>query len=60
MANSVSWPQLNWACFSLTEDKTEGRETHRQAATEGGCSKDLTKHLKGGNSAFADIYELQI
>lgn len=23
----------NWACFSFTEEKTEGRKTHKQAAT---------------------------
>ena len=33
--------------------KTEG---HKQAATEGGCSKCLAKHLKGGNSAFGDVH----
>lgn len=29
------------SCFSVTEDKTEGRETLKWAATEGGCSKGL-------------------
>ena len=33
------------ACFSLPEDKTEDRKTHKQAATEGSCSKILEKHL---------------
>ncbi len=37
--------QSNRACFSVTEDKTEGRKTHKQAATQGGCSEDLAKHL---------------
>ena len=32
-----------------TEDKTEGRENHKQAATEGGCSKVRAKHVRGGN-----------
>lgn len=36
--------------FSFTGDKTEIRKTHKQAATAGGCSKGLTKHLRGGNS----------
>lgn len=30
---------------SLTEDKTEGRKTHKQAPAEGSCSKRLAKHL---------------
>ena len=29
--------------FSVTEDKTEGRKTHRQAAPEGGCGEGLAK-----------------
>ena len=47
------------SCFSLTEDKSEGRMTHKQAATEDGCSKDLANHLKGGNSAFGDVHGVQ-
>lgn len=30
-------------------------ETHKQAATEGDCSKNLAEHLKGGNVAFGDV-----
>ena len=51
-AELVTWPQPNWACFSLTEDKTEGRKTHKQTRTQVGCSKGLAKHLKAGNSPF--------
>ena len=29
--------------FSVTEDKTEGRKTLKQAAAEGGCSEGLAK-----------------
>lgn len=47
-----------WLCgvinFSLTEDKTECRETHKQAETDGGCSEE---HLKGRNEAFGDFHE---
>ncbi len=43
--------------FQYMEDKTEGRKTHKQAATQGGCSEDLAKHLQGGNSEF-DVHEL--
>ncbi len=50
MAKSVAWSQSNLACFSVTEDKTEGRKTLKQAATQGGCSEDLAKHLQGGSS----------
>ena len=52
----VTGPQLSLSYFSLTEDKTEGRKTHKQAATEDGCSKDLAKHLKEGNPAFGDTH----
>lgn len=51
--------QPKWACFLLTADKTKGRRTHKQAASEGGCTKGLPKHLKGGNPAFGDIYRFQ-
>lgn len=27
-------------------------ETHKQAATEGDCSKNLAEHLKGGNACM--------
>jgi len=59
MAKSVTCSQPNRACFSLTEDKTEGRKTHKQAAAEGSCSKGLAKHLKGGNSAFGHVHGFQ-
>lgn len=29
-------------------------ETHKQAATEGDCSKNLAEDLKGGNAAFGE------
>lgn len=41
------------ACFSVTEDKTEGREMHKQAETECGC---LPEHVKGNNTAFGDVH----
>ena len=56
MTKSVIWPQHNWTCLSLTENKTEGRKTHKQAATEGNCTKDLEKHLKRENTAFGDVH----
>lgn len=40
------------ACFLVIKYKTEGRETHKQAAAEDGCSKGLVEHLKGGNAAL--------
>lgn len=36
--------------FSLAEDKTKSKTTHKQAATEGNYFKGMPKHLKGGNS----------
>ena len=47
------------AGFSLAEDKTEGRRTHKPAVTEGSCNKGLEKLLKGRNSAFGDVYDIQ-
>ena len=55
MAKLVTWPQPNWAWFSLPEDGAEGKKTHKQAVTVGGYSKGLAKHLKAGNSAFDDF-----
>lgn len=31
--------------FSFIKDKREGRKTHKQSPTEGGCSEGLAKHL---------------
>lgn len=42
----ATWPQPSRACSSLTEDKTEGRETQKEAANEYDCSKGLTKQLE--------------
>lgn len=39
-------------CFSVTEDKTECRETHEQTAMKGVCNKRLAEHLKGGKSIW--------
>lgn len=36
------------AFTEVTEDNSDGRKTHSQAASEGNCS--LEEHLKGGNS----------
>ncbi len=56
MAKSISW---SWACISLANDKTKGRNTHKQTTTEVSCSKDLTKHHKGGNPVSGDVHEFQ-
>ncbi len=42
--------------FSLIEDKTEGRKTHKPTATAGGYRKVQAKLLKRGNS---DVHERQ-
>lgn len=33
------------------------QQTHKQAGAEGGCSKGLPEHLKGGNTGFGDVHE---
>lgn len=45
--------------FSTTEETVEGRKTHGQATTEGGCRKGLAKNVQGGNSESADVNGLQ-
>ena len=50
--NILYWPNQSpdlKSSFSVTEDKTEGRKTHKQAATEGGCSDGLAKHRQHPN-----------
>lgn len=39
MAKSLTWSQLNRACFSVTE----ARETHKQSATKGSYSKGMAE-----------------
>ncbi len=39
MAKSITWPESDWACISLAEDKTEGKMPQKQAGTEDGCSR---------------------
>ena len=34
MTKEITWPQSNWVCISLTEDKTEGKTPQEQAGTE--------------------------
>ncbi len=36
MAKSITWPESDWACISLAEDKTEGKMPQEQAGTEDG------------------------
>lgn len=33
--------------------------THKEAATEDGCSKSLEKHLKGRNPIFGDVHDVR-
>lgn len=39
----------------MTEDKTESRKTHKQAATESVCSEVLAKRHQRENSESADV-----
>lgn len=45
--------------FSFTEDKTKDGKTHKQVASEGGCSGGLAKHLHTGNSEYGDRHQQQ-
>lgn len=40
------------AFTEVTEDNSDGRKTHSQAASEGNCSKGLEEHFKGGKSIY--------
>ncbi len=59
MAKSITWPQSDWACISLAEDKTEGKMPQEQAGTEDGCSRGLAEHHQGWNPAPGDVYAFQ-
>ena len=49
MAKSVIYPQPNRDFFSVTWDKTEGRKSHKRAATEGDYREVVAEHLKKRN-----------
>ncbi len=62
--NILQWPSQSPDPNPIIEHtlqllKTEGRKTHKQAATQSGCSEDLENHLQGGNSEFGDVHGLQ-
>ncbi len=59
MAKSITWPESDWACISLAEDKTEGKMPQEQAGTEDGCSRGLAEHYQGWNPASGDVYAFQ-
>ncbi len=59
MAKSITWPESDWACISLAEDKTEGKMPQEQAGTEDGCSRGLAEHHQGWNPASGDVYAFQ-
>ncbi len=59
MAKSITWPESDWACISLAEDKTEGKMPQEQAGTEDGCSRGLAEHHHGWNPASGDVYAFQ-
>lgn len=57
MAKSITWPESDWACVSLAEDKTEGKMPQEQ--TEDNCSRGLAEHHQGWNPASGDVYAFQ-
>ena len=59
MAKSITWPESDWACISLAEDKTEGKMPKEQAGTEDSCSRGLAEHHQGPNPASGDVYGFQ-
>ncbi len=59
MAKSITWPESDWACISLAEDKTEGKMPQEQAGTEDDCIRGLAEHYQGWNPASGDVYAFQ-
>ncbi len=59
MAKSITWPESDWACISLAEDKTEGKMPQEQAGNEDGCSRGLAEHHHGWNPVSGDVYAFQ-
>ncbi len=59
MAKSITWPESDWACISLAEDKTEGKMPQEQAGTEDDCIRGLAEHYQGWNPASGDVYVFQ-
>ena len=59
MAKSITWPESDWTCISLAEDKTEGKMPKEQAGTEDSCSRGLAEHHQGPNPASGDVYGFQ-
>lgn len=48
------WPSQSRDLFSVTEDKTESRKSHKQAASEG------RRGRRGrGNTGFIDVHGFQ-
>ncbi len=46
--------------IDVTADRSSRMNSEvKQAATQGGCSEDLAKHLQGGTSEFGDVHGLQ-
>lgn len=48
-----------WLPMKLTTAVYWWRKNHKQAATKCGCSKQMVKHLQGGNSGVGDVHGLQ-
>ena len=59
MAKTITWPESDWACISLAEDKTEGKMPQEQAGTEDSCSRGLAEHHQGWNPASGDVHAFQ-
>lgn len=55
MSMSVIWSHPNRAC-SVSDGKSECRQTHKQAALEGEGHSGITEHFKKGNTAVGDVY----
>lgn len=59
MAKTAACSQPKRACFSDSENKTEGKKDHKHAVNEDGCSEGPSKHLQEGNSEWGHFHGLQ-
>lgn len=53
MAETVPWPQSNWACFSITEDKLKAKRATKHSVTELSGRQGQAKHLNRGNLSMS-------
>lgn len=57
---ATTWSQRGSTYLLVTEDKTEGSKTCKEAATESGSMKGLAEGDKARNTAVGDVHEFWV